>query len=887
MAFSDLDQWPRLSALLDELLELDGAAQADRLAQLRAQEPEIAQAVMGLLDRLTSIDRDGFLLQPPTLPDEATGGQTVGAYALERELGQGGMGTVWLARRTDGRFEGQVAIKFLAAGFATRAGVARFTREGSVLARLSHPHIARLLDAGLAPGNRPYLVLDFVDGVAIDLYCQQAGLDTPARVRLCLDVLDAVAHAHTRLILHRDIKPNNILVTRSGEVKLLDFGIAKLLGDSGDLAAATALTRESGHAFTPLYAAPEQVQGGEVSTATDVHALGMLLHVLLTGLHPGSAAATPLARLQQVLEADAPPMSVALRAASPGDAAAAQRARLLRGDLDTIVAKALKKQPGERYNNAAQLADDLRRWLADEPILARRDAPLYTVRKFVRRHRAGVAAGGLVVSALAGGVGVALWQAAEAKAQRVEAEGLIEFMLGDLRGKLQPVGRLDALDAVGERALAYYAKQQAGQLDAESLGRRSRALHLIGEIAETRGKLDDAVRRFSEAERSTAALLARAPQDAQRLFDHAQSVYWVGYIATRQGRLAEAEGRFRRYEALAERLIAIDPGKPAWQLELAFAQQNLGTVMLNSNRVAEAREMLLQAQLRFKALAAGDPGLTAELGNNMSWLARTDERLGRIGVAIDSLQARTALLQAQPGAATDRSIQRDIGATANEMSRLELLRGRPQPALLQAEAALSSLLPLGRLDPDNTLWQRDLVGAHVRLADARLALGSEPATLRAAADQALALTRRLLARDASASAWRVNLLGLAWLVQAHGAPTGQRQEAIQGLTAWLASVEPKPVDTSGRPIVCQAALLVGDDLATRGHDEAARPHWTRAAAQVAADDPTPDLMATACAVQAHGRLGQTQAAQRWALHLQATEFKHPAHAAYLQAVASR
>ncbi|MDP1532484.1 MAG: protein kinase, partial [Rubrivivax sp.] len=199
MFFADFDQWPRLSTLLDELLELDPAALARRLAGLREQDPALAEAAQNLLSRRTAIEREGFLLQPPRLPAELRQGQTIGAYEIEREIGQGGMGMVWLARRTDGRFDGQVAIKFLAAGLSARGGAARFMREGSLLARLSHPHIARLLDAGLAPGSEPYLVLEYVDGSTIDRYCDGEGLDITARIRLCLDVLDAVAHAHTRL----------------------------------------------------------------------------------------------------------------------------------------------------------------------------------------------------------------------------------------------------------------------------------------------------------------------------------------------------------------------------------------------------------------------------------------------------------------------------------------------------------------------------------------------------------------------------------------------------------------------------------------------------------------------------------------------------------------
>ena len=277
-----------------------------------------------------------------------------------------------------------------------------------------------------------------------------------------LDVLAAVAQAHNRLVLHRDLKPTNILVTKSGDVKLLDFGIAKLLDDAG--AGQTALTARAGNAFTPEFAAPEQVQGGDVTTATDVYALGVLMYLLLGGDHPTAApTGAPLDRMRSVIETVPKRLSEAvLRRGGPTTRWSPDSRRLaseIKGDIENIVAKALKKSPAERYANAAALADDVRRYLAHEPISARPDTPLYRATRFVQRHRAGVATASAAVIALGVGVGVALWQAREARAQRVQAEGLIEYMIGDLRKKLQPVGRLDALDGVGTKALAYYARR--------------------------------------------------------------------------------------------------------------------------------------------------------------------------------------------------------------------------------------------------------------------------------------------------------------------------------------------------------------------------------------------------------------------------------------------
>ena len=422
------ETWGRLSPLLDELLDLPDDERDARLAALHAQDPSLVDAVTSMLLHLPAIERGEFMSAAALPKPSGLDGQAIGPYTLVREIGHGGMGTVWLARRTDGRYEGEVAIKFLRSGLFGHGDAARFEREGTILARLTHPNIARLLDAGvMADGAQPYLVLEYIDGEPIDQYCQRMALSVPARLALMLDVLAAVAQAHNRLVLHRDLKPSNILVTKAGEVKLLDFGIAKLLDDAG-AGAQTALTAHAGNAFTPEFAAPEQVQGGDVTTATDVYALGVLMYLLLGGEHPTAGGTNaPLDRMRSVIEAVPKRLSEAvLRRGGPTARFSSESRKLsseVKGDIETIVAKALKKAPSERYANAAALADDVRRYLAHEPISARPDAALYRTARFVQRHRAGVAMASVAVMALGAGIGVALWQAREARAQRVQAEG--------------------------------------------------------------------------------------------------------------------------------------------------------------------------------------------------------------------------------------------------------------------------------------------------------------------------------------------------------------------------------------------------------------------------------------------------------------------------------
>ena len=389
-----------LSPLLDRAMDLPAEERAAWLAELRGQHPKVADELEALLAGEAALDRGGFLQAGlwSESPQPSLAGRRLGAYTLERPIGQGGMGRVWLAHRSDGRFEGQVAVKLLNLALLDPVGAERFRREGSMLARLSHPNIARLLDAGMAEDGQPYLVLEYVEGERLDRYCEAQRLGTVERLSLYRQVLAAVAHAHANLVVHRDLKPSNIMVTRQGDVKLLDFGIAKLIAPDG-LDESSALTAEGSRALTPEFAAPEQILGQPVTTATDVYALGVLLYLLLSGRHPTATEAhTPAESIRAVIEVEPTGLG--------------------RGDLDTVLAKTLRKNPGERYQSVAALADDLDRYLRQEPVSARPDSLAYRTGKFLRRHRAAVATGGAVALGLIVATVVSVSQMQEAKRQR-------------------------------------------------------------------------------------------------------------------------------------------------------------------------------------------------------------------------------------------------------------------------------------------------------------------------------------------------------------------------------------------------------------------------------------------------------------------------------------
>jgi eukaryotic-like serine/threonine-protein kinase len=427
------EQWRALAPYLDEALEMDEEQRATWLSSLSVENPLLSAQLAPLLQEYSLLAKAGFMDASPTSPPIAeTGlaGQVIGSYTLISQIGQGGMGSVWLAERNDGRFQRRVAVKFLNLALVGRTNEERFKREGAILGRLSHPNIAELVDAGVSATGFPYLVLGYVAGDHIDRYCDQHKLDVDARIRLFLDVAAAIAHAHANLIVHRDLKPSNVLVSNEGQVKLLDFGIAKLIEIKDSDAALTALTAPGGQVLTPEFAAPEQITGAPVTTATDVYALGILLYLLLTGEHPaGDKQKTPAELVKAIVDTEPRRLSDVATAAKADEAAAtnhaAQRAtspdklqRLLRGDLDTIVAKALKKNPQERYASVTALADDLRRHLRHEPISARPDTLAYRSSKFIRRNRTVVALVTLAfVATIAGVVGV-LFQARTARAER-------------------------------------------------------------------------------------------------------------------------------------------------------------------------------------------------------------------------------------------------------------------------------------------------------------------------------------------------------------------------------------------------------------------------------------------------------------------------------------
>ncbi|HNR23485.1 MAG TPA: serine/threonine-protein kinase [Steroidobacteraceae bacterium] len=473
----------------------------------------------------------------PEAPLAGEAGQQFGQYRLTAPVGRGGMGAVWRAVRADGRYETDVAVKLLSrtAGGAPE----RFALEARYLAKLAHPNIARLLDAGVGPNGQPYLVLELVDGQPIDRYCEQHALGVRERITLFLAVLDAVAHAHAHLIVHRDIKPSNVQVAADGTVKLLDFGVAKLLGGE---AAAPGLTRELGTALTPEFAAPEQLSGDAITTATDIYALGLLLWLILTGRNPREAAgACTLAELRAQAAREPAPLADAVPDASP------ELRRALQSDLDNIVRKALAVEPAERYATAADFRQDLQRYLRDEPVMAQAQTIGYRARKFVRRHRGGVLAAALTTIALVGTTAIATWMGIEARRQRDVAiyqqqrvQATNEF-LNLLMNEIGPGGKPLTMTELLERGVEMLDRQYGA--GGEFLGR------MYFELANAHFSLGDTAR--------LAELLGRAEEQA-RAQDDADLLAAVLCTAARARMRAEPEAAAARIAAARQALARAD-----------------------------------------------------------------------------------------------------------------------------------------------------------------------------------------------------------------------------------------------------------------------------------------------------------------------------------------
>jgi eukaryotic-like serine/threonine-protein kinase len=610
------ERWRRLEQLLDGALDLPPEQRTAWLTRECDGDPALLAAVHALIEageqptRLPpSPARDAAPLlsrlvadveQPESAP------QRIGPWKIVRELGHGGMGTVYLAERGDEQFEKRVAIKLLRRGLGSAELTRRFLHERQILAGLEHQHIARLLDGGVADGA-PYIVMEYVDGQPLDTYCNERRLSVERRLALFTDVCSAVQYAHQSLVIHRDLKPSNVLVTGGAQVKLLDFGIAKLLDDER-AAGQAPLTRTGMHLMTPEYAAPEQVRGGRITTSTDVYALGVMLYELLVGERPYEVRGRSPAEIERVVcETEPPRPSTAAGRRTPGRDGYVRRRRL-RGDLDTIILKALAKDRTRRYASVTALVEDLERYRDGLPVHARPDTVLYRARKFVGRHRSAV---GLSVLALA----LLSTDALRERSLRTRAEGeaakahaAMNFLVG-LFDASDPY----AVSSDRDRNLSAQALLERGRVRVDSLlssepAVQAEMLDALGRVYANLGVYDQA-----------APLLERALQQRRTIQgeDHdnvAQTMNTLGNVYLQQGRYGDAEPLLREALAVSRRVHGTSSENAANSLD------RLATVFEQQSLYAEAEQLSREALAIRRDLLGDEHLAVAESQVNLALL---------------------------------------------------------------------------------------------------------------------------------------------------------------------------------------------------------------------------------------------------------------------------
>lgn len=646
-----------------EVLHAPAAQRAAALARACAGDDRLRSEVESLLAH--SVGAGEFLEEPALGTDfrllgaeaapDTLPGTVIGNFRIEQRLASGGMGTVYLARREGADFEQRVALKIVKRGMDSEEIVERFRAERRTLAALNHPNIARLIDGGMTSGGQPYLAMEYVDGIEIDEYCDRHCLSTLERLDLFLKVCEAVRYAHQSLVVHRDLKPGNILVTPDGQPKLLDFGVARLLTDAGEASITVAAERR----LTPEYASPEQIAGEPVTTSSDVYSLGVILYELLTGRRPYTFRSRTTAEFERVireLEPPAPsaavlkgpatiaaeecaddpsaPGKAGIRPTRPRNESTPQRLRRrLRGDLDNIVMMALRKDPARRYASVEQLAADIRRYLSDEPVLARPDTPAYVLRKFIARHRVGTAAAVVIVGVLVFGVLFSRWQRDEAYIARDQAERIADFMQ-------QVLGAADAADtrAVGSDARVQDVLAAAAARAESDLADSPRTLAAVRSVI-GRGYLG--LGMYPQAsEHIRAGLALREKILPAGHHDIAESKIDLAHLHYAVGEFDDAERLLRESLSTHQRLRGNE------NADTARVLNDLGAVLRSAGKTDEAEAAHRRAlEVRRRLSHGADTVDIAESLNNLAAIQRArGDAAGAVASLEESTRIRTSLL---------------------------------------------------------------------------------------------------------------------------------------------------------------------------------------------------------------------------------------------------
>lgn len=796
----DAGQWQQIKAAFSRALELPPEERTAYLESL--SDPAMRAEVASLL---ASHRRADDLLEVPAIrldadpPDEqerdAWIGKNIGAYHVISRIGRGGMGVVYRAVRVGDHFLKHVALKVVRSGIGSEDAIRRFKNERQVLASLEHPNIARLLDVGSTEGGLPYLIMEYIDGKPVDEYCDSQHLAIPERLRLFQNVCAAVQYAHQNLVVHRDIKPGNILVTPDDVPKLLDFGIAKLL--EPQLYFQTIDPTIALRPMTPQYASPEQIRGEPITTSSDIYSLGVVLYLLLTGHPPYRVDKTPphelariigdtdlerpstvLKRVEEIKDAEGRPVHVTPEtvAMARGEHPEALRRRLS-GDLDNIVLKALRKDPARRYVSVAQLAEDIGRHLDGLPVIARKDTFGYRTSKFVKRHRAGVAGAAAIFFLLIAGMITTTWQARVASVQRAianqrfnDVRKLANSLLFELHDSIKDLpGSTPARKLLVTRALEYL-----DSLSQEAKGDAS----LQRELAVAYLKIGD---------------VQGQPRQAN--------------LGDRGG----AEASYRKGLAIREALVAADPRNVDLRRELVTAYGKLSDLLSDKGNLAGAMEFSGKQRASVDEILAADPKnissriLYAMFRMDHGYKQATAGN-DREGGLTDLRQGSELLAQLASERPQDQSVHRTLGLSYSRTA--QILKGTPSArpeALGLYKKALAVTQGLVRADPDNADYQRIVAYDQFEMGSLLKDMGE----LSQAAmwdRQALASFEKLAAADPASPLFRQDVAEVCGDLGELLTRTGNAASAIEQLQRSLSILQLVPGADDPHSMVGAAAL---------------------------------------------------------------------------------
>ena len=778
------ERWRRVGELFHQALEVASEARTAWADQTCAGDSELRRELASLLENDRAAG-EGFVrgrVQAAVASFQEESSRTnqprrAGPYRLVRELGQGGMGTVCLAERDDDQYQTQVAIKLVRPGMDTDFILHRFRRERQILAHLQHPHIARLLDGGTTADGLPYIVMEYIEGSRITDYCESRRLSVEERLRLFLDVCAAVEYAHRHFVVHRDLKPGNILVDHTGAVKLLDFGICKLLY-ANPLAKEDAVT-EGLRLLTPDYASPEQIRGDPITVASDVYSLAAVLYELLTGAKPHRMEQyTPQAIERAICEQEVLRPSLAAKTKP--------LARRLSGDLDNILLRALQKDPARRYASAEQFSEDLRRHLAHQPVLARPDTMLYRLVKFAQRRRGAVMAGAAVLLSLAAGVIVSTREARVARENLRQVRRLANAFVFDVHDAVRDLpGSIRARRLIVETGLRY----------------------LDGLAGNSRGNW--------ELQRELAAAYERIGEVQGDV------------MSANLGNTTAALESYRKARSLLDSIVQHDPDNRRAQADRLTVYQRMAGIHSYVRDSRQALDSLREAGKLGEALLAQHPD-DAQVRKQLAEIhIAAGDVLRLSGEYAASLQENSqalALLQesaaAQPA---NQALQQLVSSAYSAVGMSEVRLGRLQEGLDHYRRAAAQMEQLARLEPANAAYQRDLMLVYSHLGDVlgnpNLPSLGDTAGAIEAYRRILSVARRLYEAD-RADQRAVHDYGIALSRVATILPEAQLAERLSLLRHSLQLLQEvarvNPQNLNNRTDLAYGYGLLGDALAASG-----------------------------------------------------------------------